>query len=357
MADADQRLLFVPLRSNASQLVAGAPAEAVRRKLKYASVTYDGLLFENGAVRIEAGEGGSSAFTGVDTAFQSAFERRVGMQSGFAITVGLEETPGAQPAAEAMRTVVASTTAAISWRPTLIPFGDELPATCGWVTWVDAPRSPEVLKLASSWSFRDRNNDALASAVPARFARSLIISHANTDLARAALSGVAVMQDATHRQVVSSRLDSATSWQPVGFAVPLLAPRVATLPWSDIASLRADKAMRSYRAMLRELEAEALQLSSDDQDVERAVNVLLRDRLLKLAEPPRGSLSALFDGVVSFFVGAGIGALTTGWTGPAGVLGGAALGTAVDVGHAALDRSRARSARRWVSLHQKLAGQ
>lgn len=356
MADSDERQLFVPLRSNASQLVAGAQAEAIRRKLKYASVVYDGLLLENGSLRIEAGAGGSSTFPSRDHDFQSVFERRVGMRSGFSIAVGPEVTPSVPAPPEAMRTLVMSPTSAISWRPTLIPFDAELPAGCDWVTWVSTPRTSEVSKLASSWSFRDRNNDALMSAVPVSFARSLIIDHANTDLARAALNGVAIMQDATHRQVVSSRLDSATTWQPVGFAVPLLAPRVGSLPWSEIASLRADKAMRAYRAMLRELEAETLQQAVDDQDVERTVNVLLRNRLLKLAEPPRGSISTLFNGVVSFFVGSGIGGLTAGWTGPVGILSGAALGTAVDIGRMALDRSRARSARRWVSLHQRLAG-
>ena len=356
MAESDERYLFVPLRSSASQLVAGAQIEAIRRKLKYASVVYDRLLFENGSIRIHAGEGGSSIFPVSDTNFQSVFERRVGMLSGFSIAIGLEETHGQQAPAERMRTLLASPTAAISWRPTLIPFEDELPATCDWVSWVDTPRSTEVSTLASSWSSRDRNNDALLSAVPVTFARSLIIENANTDLARAALNGVAVMQDATHRQVVASRLDSGTTWQPVGFAVPLLAPRVGTLSWTDIDSLRADKAMRDYRAMLRDLEAETLQQSASDQDVERFLNVVLRNRLLKLAEPPRNSISALFNGVVSFFVGSGIGALTTGWTGPASILGGAALGGAVDVGRAALDRSRARSARRWVSLHQKLIG-
>ncbi len=355
MADSEERYLFVPLRSNASQLLAGAQVEAIRRKLKYASVVYDGLLLETGSVRIQAGEGGASTFTASDTNFQTVAERRAGMRSGFSLSLGREDTPGVPAPQERMRTMMSSATTAISWRPTLVPFADELPAGCDWVAGVDTPRSSKVSALASTWSFRDRNNDALLSAVPVSFARSLIIDHANIDLARAALNNLGVMQDATHRQVVASRLDSTTTWQPVGFAVPVLAPRVGTLPWDQIASLRADKAMRDYRAMLRGLEAEALHESTEGEDVERVVKVLLQKRLLKLAEPPRGAGSALFNGVVSFFVGAGIGAATTGWTGPAGVLGGAAIGAAIDVGREALDRSRARAARSWVSLHQKMA--
>lgn len=355
MVSAAERQLSVPLRSNACQLLAGAPVDTIRRKLKFASVVYDRLLLEGGALSIEAGEGGSSTFTVSDVDFQTAAQRRAGMRAGFSLAIGREDVPGVPAQAGRMRAVMTSEASAISWRPTLAPFADELPAGCDWIAWVHAPRDAEVSRLASEWTFRDRNNDALLSAVPVSFARSLIIESSNADLARAALSGVGVMQDATHRQVVSSRLGSHAAWQPVGFAVPILAPKVGSLPWDEIRALRNDRAMRSYRAVLRDLETEALQESAEGADVERVLKVLLHKRLLRLAGPPRGAASVLFDGVVSFFVGAGIGAATTGWTGPAGIIGGAAIGTVVDIGREAVDRARARAARNWVSLHQRLS--
>lgn len=356
MTDADGRRLLVPLRSNASQLLAGAPVEAVRRKLKFASVVYDELLIEGGSLTIQAGEGGSFTFPTPETDFQTTAQRRAGMGSGFYVTLGAPDAPDIPAPTNRVHAMLASRTASISWRPTFLPFAEELPANCGWVTWVHFPRDAEVAGLASSWSYRDGNNDALLSAVPVLFARSLIIDHANSDLARAALSGVALLQDATHRQVVMARLDSTTTWRPVGFAVPVLAPHVGNLPWGEIAAVRSTRAMRSYRGMLQELEAEALQESAEGSDVERVVHVLLQKRLAALAEVPRGAPSALFNAVASFFVGAGIGAATTGWTSPAAIWGGAALGTVVDVGRQAVGHVRARAARNWVAVHQRLAG-
>jgi hypothetical protein len=355
MVSVDSSVLFVPLRSNAAQLVAGAPVAAIRRKLKYASLVYDELWLENGTIRIQAGQGGSSTFDTGEEAFQTVAERRAGMKGGFQLAVGLESTPGVAAPAESMRTVMASPTATIAWRPTLIPFDVELPVTCDWVRWIDTMRSSEVSKLASSWSLRDRSNDALLSAVPDSFTRSLIIDHTNFDLARAALNGVPAMQDATHRQVLSARLDSTTTWRPTGFAVPVLAPRVGYLAWSEIAKLRADRAIRYYRGAMHDLEMEALEVCADGEDVERVLNVLLQKRLAKLAEPPRGAGSVLFNGAVSFFVGAGIGAATAGWSGSSAICGGAALGTVFDVGLESVHMARARAARSWVSLHQKLS--
>ena len=351
---ADERRLFVPLKSNATQLVAGAPAASVRRKLKFASVAYDRLLLEGGALSIDAGESGAFTGTAPYVEFQTAAERRAGMLSGFSLSMGVEDTPGVAADPGEMRTVMTSATSAISWRPTLAPFADELPNGCDWVDWVSGPRDPEVTRIASQWAHRDRNNGALLSAVPVSFARSLIIDHSNSDLARAALSGVAVMQDATHRQVVASRLDSSDTWQPTGFAVPVLAPKVGSLSWNEIHAVRNQRAMRSYRAVLRDLEAEALQESSAGADLERLLHVGLHDRLAKLAEPPSGAASVLFGGVQSFFVGAGIGAATAGWTGTAGIFGGAAIGMVVDIGREAVNRSRTRAARSWLSLHQQL---
>jgi len=354
MTPAADKTLFVPLLSNASQLLAGAPVEAVRRKLKYASIVYDRLLLENGSISVQAGRGGSSTLGIQDEAFQTVAERRVGMKGGFYLAIGLEDPSGASAPPDRMSTIIAPRTAAISWRPTLIPFEDELPRHCNWINWINLPRDPEVSKLASEWSYRDCGNDALLAAVPEPFARSLIIHDANTDLARAALSGVAVMQDATHRQVMSARLNSRTTWQPVGFAVPVLAPRVGALTWDEIATLRADRAIRTYRAVLRDLEAEALEASANGADVERVLNVQLQKRLAKLAEPPRGAASVLFNGVVSFFVGSGIGAVTVGWTHPGSIFGGAALGSVFNIGLDSSKMIRARAARNWVSLHQKL---
>ena len=61
-------MLYVPLRSNAKTLIAGAPIAAARRRPKYASVFYDQLILESGILRIQAGSGGSSSFVVPPTA-------------------------------------------------------------------------------------------------------------------------------------------------------------------------------------------------------------------------------------------------------------------------------------------------
>lgn len=79
----DHRSLFVPLRSSAHQLLAGAPAAAMRRKLKYASHVYEHIYVEGGSLHIYAGDGGSSV-TSLPEApeFQTARARSVAMRSG-----------------------------------------------------------------------------------------------------------------------------------------------------------------------------------------------------------------------------------------------------------------------------------
>lgn len=353
MADTDDRILFVPLRSNAHQLLAGAPVAALRRKLKYASLTYDRIYLEAGSLTIQASAGGSIVGPNNHVQFQTPAGRSALQGAQFQLSVGIESTPGVQ--AEVMRPLLSWDQSTIAWQPTLTPFVTELPATCDWIVAVRPAEDPEIKKLAGNWSHSDGNNDALLAAVPQHFVRKLIIDNANQDLATAALGRAAIMQDPKHLEVITSRLDSTTSWKPIGFSVPVLAPNVANLSWDEIVEVRNLPAITTYRSLLRDLEAEALQESIADPDVERVLKVLMERRLARLAEPPSGPVRKLFTGAAtSFFIGTGIGALTTSWTGPAGLVGGAAIGAVIDVVRSSVHDVRARRARGWVSVHQRL---
>lgn len=104
----DERLLVVPLRSNAHTLLNGAPVAAMRRRLKYASLLFDDILLESGVLRVWAGPHGSSSMVGPPSAenadrFQTAHERRAAVDGGFQVAMA-EESTGA-PA----RVVVAHT--------------------------------------------------------------------------------------------------------------------------------------------------------------------------------------------------------------------------------------------------------
>ena len=85
-----ESVLVVPLRSNASTLLAGAPIAAMRRRLKFASLFYDRLFLETGIFRVNAGPHGSSSFIvppteGDPPRWQTPAERRAGMGVTFAV--------------------------------------------------------------------------------------------------------------------------------------------------------------------------------------------------------------------------------------------------------------------------------
>ncbi len=84
------------------------------------------LTLKEAAARFKVSDTGEEAF-------QTVAERRAGMKGGFQLAVGLGHSGTASIPAESMRTVMASPTATIAWRPTLIPFDVELPVTCDWV--------------------------------------------------------------------------------------------------------------------------------------------------------------------------------------------------------------------------------
>jgi integrase len=54
----NESVIVVPLQSNASALLAGAPVAALRRRLKFASLFLDRLLLETGIFRVHAGPSG-----------------------------------------------------------------------------------------------------------------------------------------------------------------------------------------------------------------------------------------------------------------------------------------------------------
>jgi len=351
MSDQGLTTLFVPLRSNASGLLAGAPVHAVRRHLKQASLFYDRIILEAGALQISAGEHGSVATDAKVENFQSPASRRTAQQGGFQVSIGTEDSPGR--VSRKLRPALQSTTS-ISWQPTLMPFGSELPPECDWFEYARVRRDPAIRALADSWTAKDRANDALLIAEPEHFVRELIIKNANRDLAIAALSGMAIMQDAKHRQVVTTRLDSTTTWHWSGFAVPILLPNVSQMPWSAIATIRGDRAMRRYSSVLRDLEQEAL-AGADDGDLERATHRVF-ERYLADAAVPTGWVGGIaLDGVASLFLGASVGLATSAWTGVGGVLAGAGIGAVIDVGRAAVASKRARTAKGWITLHQQLS--
>jgi hypothetical protein len=250
-------ILVVPLRSNAYTLLTGAPIAAMRRRLKFASLFYDRLILETGIFRVHAGPTGSSSFIVPPTEqdpprWQTPAERHAATGEPFTVMLTAEGRPDAAP-----RPVVSSV-ASISWTATLHPFADELPPGTDWI---DFRKSIDpaggIKEIVQQWARADEHNRALHDAVPDRFAREVVINSANRDLVLAAAAGCAVTIDPLHTQVVAQRFNDEDGWGLRGYSVPVVFPKVGDLSWEAVADVRRDRYMASFRAVLREVEAEA----------------------------------------------------------------------------------------------------
>jgi hypothetical protein len=252
-----ESILVVPLRSNASTTLTGAPIAAMRRRLKFASLIYDHLYLESGVLRLQAGPGGS--FNVVEhrpgLRWQTPAGRHKAEQSPLHLAVGREPTPGVTPAV--MQTALYTDTTH-SWVATLDPFEKELPPGCDWVEFVrSADPTGDAERLMRQWNRADEHNPALEQAIPGQFIRGAVIGNANRDLVLAAVSGCAVTSDPLHQQVVAQRFKDDAGWHLRGYSVPFLFPHAGELPWESIADLRRERHMARYRGVLQEVEQEA----------------------------------------------------------------------------------------------------
>lgn len=287
---ADESALLVPLRSNASTLLTGAPIASFRRRLKYASVIYDRVLLEGGVLRQDAGP--DLAFSVVEPynpqdppRWQTPAHRSAAHKTPFQLAVGREITPGVPP--PAMHAMASSETT-ISWVATLYPFANELPSGADWVEFITWPRNRpgSVTQMADRWTWADQRNAALEEAVPVRFVRDTVIKNVNNDLAVGISVGLTVAIDAFHQRVVAQRFRDETGWVLRGFAVPVLFPDVGEWTWEAIADLRRGRKMASFRKMLKEVEAEAL-ANAVGGDLERAAHRAY-ERLREREDPVEG---------------------------------------------------------------------
>ncbi|GAA3518437.1 hypothetical protein GCM10022234_12380 [Aeromicrobium panaciterrae] len=350
--DEDVKTLWVPLRSNAHSLLAGAPIQGLRRRLKQAAISYDEVLLESGGLSITAGPSGRIEMPLPDEgslAFQTAHQRHVARGQRFHLSLGTEDVQGV--AANEMRTFINSETSII-WVPTLQPFARELPPSVDWMKYVTSPVTNSIKKTTDDWRRRDERNDALRELLPESFVRGAVIGHADRDLAVAAHVGVSVMQDSRHRAVLGSRF-ADSDWHATGFALPLLIPDVGELDWEAVATIRSHRAMKDFRRILQEIEQMTLEQSRDG-DVETAVRHAMEKHLVK-ATGKVESLGAIPKAAtVEFGAGIMLGVATVGLGGPAALVGGAALGSVVAGMQTAIGVGRTRRNKGWVSVYGEL---
>jgi hypothetical protein len=355
----NESCLVVPLRSNASTLVAGAPVAALRRRLKFASLFFERVFLETGIYRVSAGPAGASSFIvppdGDDPPrWQTAADRHA--RTGRKFTVAFSKDPppsGAQLTDWAPQPLFTSE-ASISWAATLHPFADELPAGSNWVEFVTpVDQSGDIGQLARHWAREDERNPALARAIPVPFVRGEVIKSTNRDLAFAAAGGVSVTLDPLHQQVAAQRFNDDDGWKLSGYAVPLLFPWVGDLPWEAIADLRRDRYMTRFRAELREVEQEAIAEAASG-DIRTAAEHAYRRHLAAYAEtlPSVGGIA--HRTLTGFVIGGVSGFCVYGIVGPLSVVAGAWLGATASTVIDIRDIIRGRRSRGWISIDHRI---
>jgi hypothetical protein len=353
----NESTLLVPLRSNASGLVAGSPVDTVRRRLKTASILFDRILLEAGVYRLQAGPGGSFAVLDPprpdeEPRWQTAAARHAAQAESFGLAMGRETTPGV-PAAVAH--AVMSSEATISWAATLQPFARELPADTGWIGFTRTPEPVnDMRRVKDRWDQTDKRNPALERAIPEQFVRAAVIGDANRDLAVAVEHELAVSADSLHAQVTGQRFNDTSGWAMPGFAVPILFPEVSDWPWDSIKDLRRDPNMARFRAILREVEQEAAGDAAAGGDAEAAAHRAYRRHLADAQEAVESIGAVAHKTLRGFVIGAVIGFATVGIAGPLGVVAGAAAGAVPGAVLDVRDVLRQRRTRGWVSVQQRI---
>jgi hypothetical protein len=212
----NESTLLVPLRSNASTLLTGRPIVAMRQRLKYASLLHDHVLLEDDMLRLQAGPGGSWAVVEPvkpqdHVRWQTPKQRHASQAEPFQVSIAPESSPGV-PSGPFMPAMASK--GEVSWCATLRPFADEFPRGTDWVTFVRTfDPDGQVGRAASEWTWADERNSALEDAMPGRFVRGVVIKNANRDLAIAAASGLGVMADPLHMQVIIQRFNDEKGWR------------------------------------------------------------------------------------------------------------------------------------------------
>jgi hypothetical protein len=344
--------ILFPLRSNAHSLVAGSGVASVRRRLKLASILYDRILFEGGSLHILAGPtGGSTWMTPLSDVLRTRWDTPTARHSAigrpFGVSIAPETTVGV-PASGPYRPVVASETT-ISWDVSLEPFVQELPNGCDWIGFAGL-REPEgeLEQHVRRWQRLDDRNRVLAKTLPIRFVRSRVIEDANHDLGVALLHGAAVSPDSLHKTVMLERFADEDGWQVQGFALAILLPQVADLPWEAIAELRRHQAIEYFRRTLQDLEEEVL--AAGAEDLEGVTHYLYDTRLAQAVEKLEGLGALVARNTASLVIGCGSGLATLGIAGPLGAVAGGAIGTGIG---AVVDYRRVHKKNRereWVAI-------
>lgn len=230
--------IYFPLRSNASALASGPGVAAVRRRILAAALLHDRVILEPGVHRTWAGPAGGADQTahGEQPArWQSLVERGRATGAVHHVAVRRSDAPSDAP----FHAMVQGP-ATFSWRATYEPFRKELPPS------------------ATEWLVK-RGHVADPEPRDGRLVENAIVKAGYLDLAVAAVTGSAVSIDRRHQLAITRRIEAGDAQRVGGhYALEILLP--VGFRWDDVPDLRAMRALRDDRAIIREVEEAELRL-------------------------------------------------------------------------------------------------
>lgn len=301
--------VYFPLRANASSLLAGSPANGVRRRMKIAALLYDHLIVDDGSWHGVSGPEGSmpwrfppGALEGGPEGFQTAMQRSRAGRSNFWYRIAPTGSTGPG------FTLRSPTT--INWRATFEPIKKELAAPLPWLDFVVVDVLPEHKPIIRAMVRQDVHDGLLQRTIGDQFSRKLIIESAAHSLVLGSAMGSTVSVDQMHARVLQARIDRGDAAPVFGArAVEVLFPDVMRLSWKDLDAARVLPGLPDLRQVLAEIETTARAGLSAEDALDAAIQDQYRYRLESAVERFRPSVHGA---VVPTVIGSVIGMLTIG---------------------------------------------
>ncbi len=344
MAAPTSRIYF-SIRANAHGLLAGAPVEAVRRRIVAGALLHDEVIIDDGLWDGRAGPSGSfelhipSARSETPLEYQTARARGRSLGANFHVATKASESAGPP------RTVLKSSTT-IGWSATLEPMKREMPRAYPWLHFMSLDLLPEDKGLVSRMVAEDQRDRVLSDLIPDEFSRKLVMGSTNYALVLGGRLEAAVSMDAMHSRALSARVARGQANPVFGSgALQIMFPTIARLSWEELDDARKLRGLQALRGLLATLEAHAWQEAEQGRTLEDSIvqgYVAAMDaEVAKFAPSFKGAAGAV-----------AIGALLSLVTGPLPLVAGLTIGAGQTVAGAA--RAHHRYERSWMAAANKL---
>ncbi|MEZ4552730.1 MAG: hypothetical protein R3B59_02390 [Dehalococcoidia bacterium] len=257
---------------------------------------FDEVLLEAGQLEVMAGPRGSMVISSDTENYRWQHPKDRRRDGNFTISARISDANPDDPF-----TVLIASPSEIRWSPTWMPLQAELPKRADWIQFVEGRPSDSTRTLAAELTKR---SSGWGTGFPSpSFTESLVIKHANEDLAIASTSGVAVAMDRTHAPVIGRHLANGIARLDANLLVlKTIVPTVEALPWTTIADLRRSSAVRAWRSSLYEISEEI----RDQLVMGTDVSALITRRYIEQVDRANRRAQAAF----SSFLPTGIGLVT-----------------------------------------------